>query len=87
MSVFGAIMVRIFLTFSRIRTEYGKHLSVFNLNAGKCEKNTDQNNSEYRHFLRSENIVIHKADWGNTIVILRNTSYINEEFANFDTLS
>ena len=23
-------------------------------NAGKCEKNADQNNSEYEHFLRSE---------------------------------
>ena len=29
-------------------------LSVFSLNSGKCEENADQNNSEYRHFLRSE---------------------------------
>ena len=28
-------------------------LSVFSSNAGKCRKNTDQNNSEYGHFLRS----------------------------------
>ena len=27
--------------------------SVFSLNAGKCEKNADQNNSEYGPFLRS----------------------------------
>ena len=31
-------------------TEY---LSVFSPNAGKCRKNADQNNSEYRHFSRS----------------------------------
>ena len=27
--------------------------SVFSLNAGKCGKNVDQNNSEYGYFLRS----------------------------------
>ena len=30
-----------------------QHLSVFSPNAEKCEKNADQNNSEYGHFLRS----------------------------------
>ena len=39
-------MVRIFVRFS---TEY---LSVFSPNAGKSEKNADQNNSEYGLFLR-----------------------------------
>ena len=34
----------------RRNTEY---LSVFSPNAEKCEKNTDQNNSEYGQFLRS----------------------------------
>ena len=29
-------------------------LSVFSLNAGKCGKNVDQNNSKYGHFLRSD---------------------------------
>ena len=29
------------------------YLSVFSPNAGKCGNNADQNNSEYRHFLRS----------------------------------
>ena len=31
-------------------------LSVFSPNAGKCGKNADQNNSEYGHFLRSEQV-------------------------------
>ena len=30
------------------------YLSKFSPNAGKCEKNAHQNNSEYRHFLRSD---------------------------------
>ena len=30
-----------------------QYLSVFSPNAGKYEKNADQNNSEYEHFLRS----------------------------------
>ena len=34
-------------------TEY---LSVFSQNAGKCGKNADQNNSEYRLFLRRVNV-------------------------------
>ena len=29
------------------------YFSVFSANVGKCRKNTDQNNSEYGHFLRS----------------------------------
>ena len=29
------------------------YLSLFSPNAGKCEKNLDQNNSKYEHFLRS----------------------------------
>ena len=33
---------------------YIPYFSVFSLNAGKCGKNADQNNSEYRHFLLSE---------------------------------
>ena len=32
-------------------------LSVFSPNAGKCGKGTDQNNSEYGHFLRSDVLV------------------------------
>ena len=32
------------------------YLSVFSPNAGKCGKNEDQNNSEYRHFLRSDSL-------------------------------
>ena len=56
-TVFGVILVHIFPTFFRIRTEYEEirtYLSVFSPNAGKCGKNADQNNSEYGHFLRSE---------------------------------
>ena len=50
MSLFRVIVVHIFPAFSRIRTEYGEILSVFISNAGKCGKNTDQNNSKYGHF-------------------------------------
>ena len=39
------------------------YLSVFNPNGGKCGKNPDQNNSEYRHFLRSVNLIKHR--WHN----------------------
>ena len=55
LSVFVVILVRIFLAFSGIRTEYGRdmYLSVFSPIAGKCVKNADQNNSEYGQFLRS----------------------------------
>ena len=53
MFVFGVILVRIFLAFSRIRTEYGEMLSVFSSNEGKCGKNADQNNSRYGNILRS----------------------------------
>ena len=41
--------------FPRIWTEYREILSVFSPNAGgKYRKNADQNNSEYRNFLRSD---------------------------------
>ena len=46
-SVFGVILVPIFPTFFLIQTEYEEIV--------ECGKNADQNNSEYRHFLRSEN--------------------------------
>ena len=38
----------------RIRSDT-PYLSVFSSNAGKCGKNADQNNSEYRLFLRIVN--------------------------------
>ena len=58
MSVFGVILIRIFPAFSRIRAEYGEitrteYISEFSPNVGKCGKNVDQNNSKYKHFLRS----------------------------------
>ena len=55
MSVFEVILVLIFPAFSCIWTEYGEipYLSVFSPNAEKSGKNTDQNDSEYGHFLRS----------------------------------
>ena len=55
-SVVGVILVRIFphLDWIRRDTEY---LSVFSPNAGKGEKNADQNNSKWGHFLR--------IDWGS----------------------
>ena len=58
MSLFGVILVRISPVFYHIRTEYGEILYsvriVFSPNAGKCGENADLNNSEYGHFLRSE---------------------------------
>ena len=36
-----------------IRSYSSQYLSVSSPNAGKCGKNADQNNSEYKHFLRS----------------------------------
>ena len=39
--------------FSRVRTEYGEILRI-SLYAVPMRENTDQNNSEYGHFLRSE---------------------------------
>ena len=51
MSVFGVTLVRIFPTYSRIRTEW--HLSVFIPNARKCWKNADQDNFEQGHLLHS----------------------------------
>ena len=56
MSVFGVILVRLFTKFSRIRIEYREILRIspysvqVQENAGN---NADQNNSEYRYFLRS----------------------------------
>ena len=38
--------------FSRIRIEYGKIRSIFPYSV-QMRENTDQNNSEYGHFLRS----------------------------------
>ena len=38
--------------FSRIRTEYGEILRIFPYSI-RMRENTDQNNSEYGHFLRS----------------------------------
>ena len=38
--------------FSRIRTEYGEMLRI-SLYSVRMLENTDQNNSEYGHFLRS----------------------------------
>ena len=37
---------------------YTPYLSVFSPNVGKCGKNADQNNSEYRHFLCSVLLLI-----------------------------
>ena len=56
MSAFGVILAHIFLAFSLIPTEYGEilqYLSVFSPNVGKCRENSDQNNSEFGHFLSS----------------------------------
>ena len=52
-SYFGRHFSHIFshLDWTRRDTEY---LSVFSPNAGKCERNVGQNNSEYGHFLRSD---------------------------------
>ena len=51
-SYFGPHFPRIFRHSDWIRRDT-KYLSVFSPNAGKCGKNVDQNNSGYRHFLRS----------------------------------
>ena len=56
MSVFVVILVYIFLAFSRIRTAYGEiiHISPYSVSMKfQCEKNADQNYSEYGHFLGS----------------------------------
>ena len=45
------------ILFSRIHTPY---LSVFSPNAGKCRKNADQNNSEYRYILSSDSYLVFK---------------------------
>ena len=53
MSVFGVILVRI----SHIRDEYGETLRIF-VYPVRIRKNTDQNNSEYGHFLRSDALTV-----------------------------
>ena len=44
--------------FSRIRTEYGQILRIFPY-SDRMRENTDQNNSEYGHFLRSVLVMSH----------------------------
>ena len=39
----------------RIRSHYGRYFPAFGLNTERYGENTDQNNSEYRYFLRSIN--------------------------------
>ena len=41
--------------FSRIRTEYGEILRISPYSV-QMRENTDQNNSEYEHFLRNEGL-------------------------------
>ena len=48
MSAFGVFLVRVFL----IRNEYGEILLISPYLA-RMRENTDQKNSEYKHFLRS----------------------------------
>ena len=52
-----------------LNTERYSYLSVFRPNAGKCRKNTDQNNSELGHFLSSVK------NWKSQIQI--NSSYLS----------
>ena len=47
--VYGVILVPI----SRIRTEYGEIIRI-SLYSVRMQENSDQNNSEYGRFLRSE---------------------------------
>ena len=54
MSVFGVFLVRIFHTFSCIRTEYAVSFSHIQSKCGKMWENADQSNSEYGHFLCSD---------------------------------
>ena len=62
----GPHFFRIFPHSDRIwrDTEY---LSVFSLNAGKCRKNADQNNSEYGPFLRS----VYLSLWNKKVQIIQ----------------
>ena len=62
MSVFGVILVRIFLAFSRIRTSISPYSVRMQENAGKCGKNAEQKNFEYGHFLRSVRDYFSKAE-------------------------
>ena len=49
--------------------------SVVNLNAGKCGKNADQNNSEYGHFLRS----VHNKDSKFNFTFLTNNHFSKQD--------
>ena len=55
LSVFGVFLIRI----SRVRTEYGELLRILCISpySVRMRKNTDQKNSEYGHFLRTENLL------------------------------
>ena len=37
-----------------IRSYFGPHFPAFGLNTVRMRENTDQNNSEYGHFIRSD---------------------------------
>ena len=52
MYIFGVILVPTF----RIRTEYKEIQSICPYSV-RMRENVDQNNSEYRHFLRSESML------------------------------
>ena len=55
LSVFGVFLIRI----SRVRTEYRELLRILCISpySVRMWKNTDQKNSEYGHFLRTENLL------------------------------
>ena len=66
-SVFGVILVHIFPTFSRIRTEYGVilRISPHSVRMQENAGNADQNNSEFENFLCSGgdlHMIINKYD-------------------------
>ena len=86
LSVFGVILVHMFPTFCCIRTEYGdtEHLSVLSPIARKCEKNADQNNSDYGLFLRSDTKVMLSAPFCQVTLdkTLENSSNVNNELEN-----
>ena len=55
LSVFGVLLIRI----SRVRTKYGELLRILCISpySVRMRKNTDQKNSQYEHFLRTENLL------------------------------
>ena len=61
--------------FSRIRTEYGKIMSISPYSV-RIQENTDQNNSEYRHFLSSVGLVgrFHQQDFTAYAIFLQRSS-------------